>query len=123
MFHDLMRRAGLTAEAAARRLGVSESSVRKWASGQRPNLSNAVDAAGLFHESDGRALLEHWEYEPDAWKPLQARTTHDPAVANGWRLDSLIDLEKGLSRQMARMVFHLENIERLLTPEDTDDHV
>ena len=107
MLESLLARYGLSASRAATRAGVSGTAVRNWIDGQTPNLSNAFAIADIFDLADGKDLLSHWGYH-EAAEGLVERHTHDPAVANGWRLDQLVAEQRRTNQLLGRLVHSLE---------------
>ncbi len=95
-----MERYGHTLRSGARAAGVSATSMGRWVDGYRPSLRNAVAVAGLFDSADGAALLKSWGY-PQAAERV---TTRDPEVANGWRLDAILEAQRETVKLLRQLV-------------------
>lgn len=102
----LIEEHGYTHASFARAVDVSPSAVRKWLDGDRPRRDTAVTIARLFPFECGAELLQQWDYA-DSVTALRDPRTHDPNVANGWRLDTLIAEQRQTNKILNRIEQHL----------------
>lgn len=101
-----MEEQGHTAYSLAAAAGVSAESIYRWKDTTvRPHVGNAIAVATVLNAPQ---LLAAWGYEYAA-KQLQGPKTEDADIANGWRLDTLIDELQETNKLLRRIDNRLAN--------------